>query len=248
MHKLARMARRSPLATYLLITFGFTWVLLPFARTSIPVSLAALFGPAIGAWITAMLCGDESRRDLRERTLRWRMPARWYAAAALLPVPISAFASGLEYLLGAHGAVGFQPISALSLLVFTLVIGEEIGWRGFALPRLLERFGPWSASVVLGLAWALWHLPLFFMTSMPQHGRPFSAFAIYTIALSALLTYFAQSTRGSVIIATLFHGVVNTFVVENTAASPALRGWGNAAAYGLAAMIIGVAAWRSRHL
>lgn len=248
MYKLTRMAHQWPLATYLLITFAFTWVLLPFAQTSVIVSLVALFGPAVGAWITAILCGQDSVHDLRVRILRWQLPVRWYAVAVLMPVPISALASGLEYLLGAHGVVRFQPINALSLLVFVLVVGEEIGWRGFALPRLLQRFGPWSASILLGLAWAVWHLPLFFMPGMPQYGRPFPAFAIYTIGLSIILTYFAQSTKGSVIIATLFHGVVNTFVLENTAAGPALRGWGNAAAYAFVAILIGTAVWRPRHL
>lgn len=78
---------------------------------------------------------------------------------------------------------------------------------------------------------------------MPQFGHPFLAFVGYTIALSIILTYLAQRTRGSVVIATLFHGAVNTFVLANAAASPTLKGWGDAVSYALAATIIGAVAW-----
>lgn len=130
--------------------------------------------------------------------------------------------------------------------MFVLVIGEEIGWRGFALPRLLSRTGPWPASAVLGAAWALWRLPLFYLAAMPQFGSPFVPYIFYTIALSILLALFAQRTEGSVIIATLFHGAVNTLLFTNAAATPAVRGWGNAVSYGLVALILGAVAWNRR--
>jgi membrane protease YdiL (CAAX protease family) len=133
-----------------------------------------------------------------------------------------------------------MPISVLSAMVFVLVAGEEIGWRGFALPLLLERFGPWLASVLLGSMWALWHLPLFFMPSMPQFGTPFASYVPYLIALSIILTWLMQRTGGSVILATLFHGAVNTFGVVTIGTDAIVRGWGNAIAYGVAAGIIGV--------
>jgi membrane protease YdiL (CAAX protease family) len=246
MHHLTAAARRWPLGTYFVIAFAFTWALLPFTRDSIAAGLVALCGPAVSAFVTAALCGRAEITNLRKRLLLWRLPVRWYLLALTLPLPISLLASSIEYLADAHGELRMQPVSALSLVVFVLVIGEETGWRGFALPRLLARSGPWLASTLLGLAWALWHLPLFYMASMPQFGRPFTAFVVYTIALSLILTWLAGRTRTSVIIATLFHGAVNTFVVENAAASPALRGWGNAVAYGVAAVVIGLVAWRGR--
>lgn len=220
--------------------------MLPFARASVAVALLALFGPAAAALITAALGGGQELRDLGTRVTQWRVPARWYLLTSLLPLPISALASGLEYLLGAYGPIHRQPISTLGVVVFVMVVGEEIGWRGFALPRLLARFGPWSASAILGALWALWHLPLFYLAGMPQFGNPFLPYVGYTIALSIILTFLAQNTRGSVVIATLFHGAVNTLGFVNAGANPTQKGWGNAVSYGLVALIVGAAAWNRR--
>jgi membrane protease YdiL (CAAX protease family) len=241
-----RFARRYPLGTFLLLTFAFTWVLLPAARASIAVSLVALCGPAVAALATAALRGSPDLRDLTARITLWRVPVRWYAVALLAPLPISALACWIEVLLGAPGPIRLAPIAPLQAIVFLLVIGEEIGWRGFALPILLSRWGPWRASVALGVVWALWHLPLFYLPGMPQFGSPFVPFIAYTSALSILLTILAQRTRGSVVIATLLHGAVNTFLFVNAAATPVQRGWGNALSYGLAAVAAGVVRWRSR--
>jgi membrane protease YdiL (CAAX protease family) len=223
---------------FFLLAFAFTWALLPWAQQSMAVSLIALCGPAVAARVASMAASLEDRQAFRARLNDWRHSPWWYALALLLPLPISGFASLLEYVLGARGPIEPFPISALSMAVFVLVAGEEIGWRGFALPALLKRFGPWQSSAILGVVWAAWHYPLFQMPGMPQYGSPFLAFVPYTIALSVILTFLSLQTRGSVIIATLFHGAVNTFGLMNTAAGPEMRGWGNAMAYGLAAVVI----------
>jgi uncharacterized protein len=243
---MTRWAQRWPLTTFFGLAFALTWALLPLARTSVVVSLLALLGPAAAALITAGLGGREPQRDLRMRVALWRVPISWYVVALLLPFPISALRSVVEYLSGATGPIQLQPISALGLIVFGLVAGEEVGWRGFALPRLLSRFGPWSASALLGLLWALWHLPLFYMPGMPQYGTPFPSYVPYLAALSVILTVLALETKGSVIIATLFHGAVNTFGIVNAGATAPQRGWGNALTYGAVALLIGVFAWPRR--
>src|SRR5688572_14995677 len=90
---------------------------------------------------------------------------------------------------------------------------------------------------------ALWHRPLFSMPGMPQYRHPFLPYVVYLIGLSIILTFLAQRTRGSVIIATLFHGAVNTFGIVTAGANVSHRGWGNAVSYGLVGIVIGVAAW-----
>jgi membrane protease YdiL (CAAX protease family) len=235
---LRRLAGAGPLACFFGVSFLFTWALLPFASASILVSLVALCGPAVGALVVALALGPSEARELSSRVIDWRLHWHWYVFALLLPVPITALRTALERFAGAEGAIVVQPISLLSLIVFVLVAGEEIGWRGFALPRLLPRFGPWVASALLGVVWAVWHLPLFYMRGMPQYGSPLLAFIGYAIALSVTLTAFAQHTRSSVVIATAFHGAVNTFGIVNTAASPTMRGWTNAVSYGLVAALI----------
>jgi membrane protease YdiL (CAAX protease family) len=236
--------RRSPVITFFVLAYACTWMLLPFAGRSIVVSLLALMGPAVAAVTTAALCGRDVLDDLRTRTARWRVPVRWYVLALAMPLPISAFRTGIEFMSGAAGPIHWQTISALGLMVFVLVAGEEIGWRGFALPRLLARLGPWTASVTVGLLWAMWHLPLFYMAGMPQSGTPFLPYIIYVIGLSMILTFLGTRTGGSVVIATVFHGAVNTFGIVNGGATALQRGWGNALSYGVVALALGAVAWR----
>ena len=231
-------AKAFPLTTFFALAYVLTWALLPFSRISVAFSLLALCGPAAAAIMTAAMCGRTERAELRDRVTAWRARAYWYLLALLLPLPISALRSGIEHLLGAPGPLQLQPISALSMIVFVLVAGEEIGWRGFAMPRLTERVGWIHASLTIGVLWAFWHLPLFFMAGMPQYGTPFLPYVGYTIGLSVILGALTLSTSGSVIIATLFHGAVNTFGIVNVGATPELRGWSNAVSYGLAACIV----------
>jgi membrane protease YdiL (CAAX protease family) len=238
--------RRNSLVTFFGLAYSFTWILLPFARDSVLMALVALLGPAAAAVTTAALCGREELGRLRRRTLLWRVPLRWYLIALVIPLPVSALRTGIELLWGAAGPIHWQPISALGLIVFVLVAGEEIGWRGFALPALLARFGPWRASVVIGVVWAMWHVPLFLMPGMPQFGSPFLPYVGYVIGLSIILTFLGQHTGGSLIIATLFHGAVNTFGIVNDGATTFQRGWSNALGYGAVALALGIIAWRRR--
>jgi len=147
-------------------------------------------------------------------------------------------AAAVERSWGAEGPISAAPLSWLGVVVFVMVLGEEIGWRGFALPTLQARFGPLGASIAVGIIWAAWHFPLFFMSGMPQYQSPFAAYVIYTIALSTILTFLALHTAGSVVIATLFHGAVNTLILVNEGASASQRGWGNALAYGLVGLSV----------
>ena len=201
------------------------------------ISLVALCGPAVSAFIVAALSGGGALRDLRDRIMRWRVPFRWYAIALLTPIAASGLARAIEILLGAPATIHFLPITGLQLVVFVLVAGEEIGWRGFLLPRLLARQQAPTASLVVGFIWAVWHFPLFLMPAMPQYGGHFPAFVVYTTALSVLLTRLSQVSQGSVVLATVFHGAVNTFGWINDAATPLQQGWANALAYGVIAAL-----------
>ena len=228
---------------FIVLAFAFTWALLPLAASSIAVSLVALCGPAVAAIVVAAVSGSPAWVDLLNRIAHWRVPGHWYLVALLGPVIVSGVARGVELLLGAPASIHFMPVTPLQMIVFVLVAGEEIGWRGFLQPRLVDRLAPWPASIVIGVIWALWHQPLFSMQTMPQYGSPLPAFILYTIALSILLLRLTQLTRGSVILATLFHGAVNTFGFTNDAATHFQRGWANAIAYGAVAVVVGVAAW-----
>lgn len=89
-------------------------------------------------------------------------------------------------------------------------LGEELGWRGFALPRLLKRRSALSAGVILGIIWGVWHLPAFIIAGTPQNNMSFPIFMISIVALSVLMTWAFKGTRGSVLAAALIHWAFNT--------------------------------------
>jgi membrane protease YdiL (CAAX protease family) len=121
-----------------------------------------------------------------------------------------------------HVVLGGQPpslgllIGALPTLVFvsvymmiTVALGEEVGWRGYALPALQARYGALTSSVILGVMWALWHLPVFFNPDTLYSNLPFLQFLAYIVPFAVLTTWVFNSTGGSVLMAMFFHAVLN---------------------------------------
>src|SRR2546426_2781896 len=104
------------------------------------------------------------------------------------------------------------------LIVAAIVIstpvqaGEEIGWRGYALPRLAVRVGLARASLLLGLIWACWHLPLFFIPGVDNYGQSFPIFVLGVIALSVAIAWLYANTSGSLLLTMLMHSAVNQTV------------------------------------
>jgi membrane protease YdiL (CAAX protease family) len=133
----------------------------------------------------------------------------------------------------------------VAITLFVLVVGEELGWRGFALPRLQERYGGLRASLILGVLWAGWHLPNQFIPGLEFYGYGFGAFALYVVAMTVLFTWLASQTHGSVLLAWLFHGAINTLIFVNMAVDIVSRWWLSAAVYGAAALtVVLVVHWR----
>jgi membrane protease YdiL (CAAX protease family) len=135
------------------------------------------------------------------------------------PVLIMLLAMGIHLLLGGT-APDYVPFGAPWLIVavnFVLVLliggslGEEFGWRGFALPALEARFSPLWASLILEIIWAVWHLPLFFISDSAQHSLPFGMYALLTIPLTILITWVYHGSGDSLLLVMLFHAAVNTW-------------------------------------
>lgn len=233
--------QKHALIVFFILAYGLTWALMPLVRISLMVGLLGLLMPAAAAVIVTMLTeGRHGLADLFGRLVLWKVGLLWYAVALGLPVLASMLVGYLGMLSSGSTAVQVNPVTPLSLAVFLLVVGEELGWRGFALPRLLERFTGLQASLILGVLWALWHLPTFFIPGLPQSGVPLAAYVIYVCGLSVLFTWMYQHTRGSVLLATLFHGAIDTFGFTNPLLDPGLRWWLIAAVY---AAIAVTAAW-----
>ena len=201
--------------------------MLPFQH-----ALGAL-GPITAALITSLMHdGVAGPRDLLRRTIAWRGHFTWIAVALLAPIALLALAVVLEAVLN-HGNVPwtgigtsreFPQFSALGFLAYNIVsfgLGEEVGWRGFALPRLQSRHTAVVATLLLTVGWALWHLPLFLYrpgyTSMGAAGIAGWLFSLLTGAL--LLTWIYNESKGSILVAALFHAAVDV-AFTSSASSP----------------------------
>jgi membrane protease YdiL (CAAX protease family) len=147
--------------------------------------------------------------------------------AIFLPVLIIIVAIGIGIAIGDSfptnltGGAWVLPLFAefVRVMFFGGALGEEIGWRGFALPRLLRSNSPFKASLILGLIWGVWHAPIYFVSGsgqndMLQRGGSFAmlfpAFVVWTLGLAVLFTWLYKLTHGNLLIAILFHTAVNT--------------------------------------
>jgi membrane protease YdiL (CAAX protease family) len=233
------MIGRHQLVAFFALAYAFAWSLSLLTSVSLAFGFLALFGPAAAALIVAALAeGRAGVRDLLGRLAIWRVGPGWYAVALGLPALLSLLVVGLGIALGAPAEIRFSDLSPLTLTLFLLVVGEELGWRGFALPRLQARFGALGASLVLGLLWAAWHLPNQLIPGLEVYGYGFPAFAAYVVAMTVLFTWLAVHTRGSVLLAWLFHGAINTLIFVDPAVGLVQRWWLSAAVYGAATLLV----------
>ena len=167
--------------------------------------------------------------------VRWRVGLQWYAVALLLPVAIVLVALYLVALFGGPSptAAAFAGWYTLPLIFLstTLINGpftEEPGWRGFLLPRLQSSYSPLVASLIVGVIWASWHLPL--LLSDPTGQRPALQFFVVVVAQSVVFTWVYNGTRGSVLLVILMHGAFNSFA---SFLVPEVFGSFGSASYGL---------------
>lgn len=223
-----RIASRRPATTFFVLAFVITWaVWLPRALGfdwAMSVGTVWTYGPAIAAVLAALLVGgrDELRR-LHRRLDQWRIGAGWYAAIVLGPVALCLVEATLTTALfgGPWSArlpdVFDAPVPIWLLLIVILTVtdglGEELGWRGFALPHLLQGRNATVVSVGLGLLWAVWHLPLFATETSALEGAYVWALVLRLPATAVVYTWLYRGTGGSIVAAALFHGCVNLFSV-----------------------------------
>jgi uncharacterized protein len=228
---------RHPLVFFFLIAYAFSWVawspwvlseegagLLPFSSPLLaPVALpiGIFLGPTLAAFImTGITEGRAGTRRLLRRIVLWRVRLRWYLFA-FIGVPL-VMTLGTIIVPGALASLQFlgpgYVLTYLVTFVFVAVLGgplfEEIGWRGFALPRMQPLQGPLVGSLILGLLWALWHLPEFMVPTWAASSGGSSLlaivkFCIFAIAATIILTWVFNNTKGSVLMAILVHASID---------------------------------------
>jgi membrane protease YdiL (CAAX protease family) len=225
-------------ALFFVLTFLLAWTLwiavaaiLVGSSSSIGIRalffLPGTFAPGIVAiWLTARANGRTGTRALLSRLFEWQVGARWYVfAISYMAVLKLTAAVAYRVITGTWPAFGTVPwYLLLSAVVFSTAFqaGEEIGWRGFALPRLSARIGLGRASVLLGVIWALWHLPLFYIPGTDTTGQPLPVYLLSVTALSVAMAWLYAHTRGSLLLVMLMHAAINntTGVVPSAVAVP----------------------------
>ncbi len=214
--------RKYSLIYFIVLSYLLHFILLKVMMSRLPpfpffvAYILAAWSPNISAIIVlGLVIRDKSSiRKLLEGWTKWRVSVAWYLAA-LLPVAVGIISVGIYYLTG--GTVPSFPGSASTYLMglvmctITGATGEELGWRGFALPRIQSKYGALSSSILLGLIWAGWHIPYWPIPGWFPKMRsiPFLAFALQSIAKSVIMTWIYNNTKGSVLIASIFHLVLN---------------------------------------
>ena len=154
-------------------------------------------------------------KNLREGLMRWRVGWGWYIVAVLGAGSLLIVAQVVTKSLGLSVATVMPPVKLSSYIVFGFIITllantcEEIGWRGFALPHLQKRYNALLATLIVGILWGLWHLPLIFLGG-PMSEYPFLWF-ISIVADAFAYTWIYNSTKGSILLVALFHGFGNIF-------------------------------------
>lgn len=210
---------------FLGLAFGLTWGLAallalftaeveaifgPVSYTN-PLFVLAVYSPAFSAvGLVAWKTGLPGLGRFFRRLLLWRMPWQgWTVLVVGMPAAVY-FGAAIKGTAGEMPA--FSPWhAALPALATALAIGpvEELGWRGLALPLLQRRLAPLWAGLVLGVVWALWHLPAFALSGTPQSEWSFASFFVGVVALSVVITALFNASGGSVLVAALAHFQAN---------------------------------------
>lgn len=198
------------------LAFGITWGLqlpgvlaqrglLPGDPTAyLPLVALGALGPLLAATILSFREGGRAGISrLYAPLLRWRANAGWYLAALALPGALLSLVLSLLNFAGRQGPVAYLPAASGLLFGWVMSLVEEVGWRGYALPRLRARWGAFAASALIGVFWYLWHIPMFLGLGVPLELGPIMI--VYFVGASLFLTWIYDGTEGSLLLVVLGH-------------------------------------------
>lgn len=222
------LIKQHPLTSFVAITLAISWIiwspLIVLGQNISPVARLIIiiiggFGPFFSAIIVTLIAdGRNGFREWRIKIFKFRIGATFYILAFLYPIILAALSYGLYLLMGGEPIdfTNVPPWYAYPIgLVFVFFLGggqEEPGWRGFALPKLLSKYSPFISSIIIGVIWTIWHIPLFFVEGSSQVELPFEWYLPNVIAIAIVFTLLYLKTSGSVLPAMALHAGLNSVV------------------------------------
>ncbi len=224
MDKLLGAMKRHPVVAFYILAFAISWLgwvpqtlhaygLFPFDHLAL--SLLGGLGPTLAAVIVVWAAGGRGGLgQLFAPLLRLRVSVWWFVFVFGFWLVVAALVLGLGAVLGQPlPAVGEFAWLSLPFVFVTMLLSnvwEEIGWRGFALPRLQESYGDLKIVFLMGILWYVWHLPLMLNPASPMSGLPWFGDLLFTLALTVIYTWLYQNTARSLFFVTVFHAMSNT--------------------------------------
>jgi membrane protease YdiL (CAAX protease family) len=232
--------KRHPVLTYFALTFAISTggILIVVGREGMPINLLtsstaplALFaGPSVaGPLLTGLVSGRAGFRELLSRLFKWRVGARWYAVALLTaPLLVTPILLALSLLSPEFLPAIVTTDDKAALLLLGTVVGlmggflEELGWTGFAVPRLRQRYGALTTGLIVGAMWAAWHVPVTFWSTVSPSGAislplflPPLSFYVAVLPAYRMLMVWVYDRTGSLLVAMLMHASLSacTFVI-----------------------------------
>ena len=223
-------------------------IALTFAATRLPlpgelVAVVMVFIPAfLAIFLTAISEGRGGVRSLLGKLAQWRISFKWVVTALALALVIRLSMSLIALGLGMICTIQLRPGGAaqyvmLAVVFFVFAIPEELGWRGYALPKFLERYSPLAAALIIGVLWGSLHLALLLPGMMNESASPLATL-LGLVGVSVLLTWLCINSGGSIVLTTLFHTAQSFFVIVNGGLTGTQQAWLMAGVYLAAALIV----------
>src|SRR5215213_9584416 len=224
MSRLSSVVKRHPIITFFVLAYAFAWIIespLVFLTDSVTDTqvlvvqiLSANVPSVVAIVLTGIVLGRGALRKLLGRLLIWRVNPFWYLVVFLGPVALTGGVVGLNTLLGGPALSLGMPLLGVAIFFAISIfpgssLGEEIGWRGYVLPRLQSRMSALSAALLIAPFWGLWHLPLWLNGASGHTPLIYAGFVLSAFALSVLLTWVYNSTGGSLLMVVLLHATIN---------------------------------------
>jgi len=223
------------LAVFFVLAYALSWAWAFPGREHVtvprgagwPTHYPALFGPAVAAvLVTAWAIGRPGIHDLLVRMARWRVRLRWWLAAlspaaflglALIAAAGKPLPSVADF--GRFSGIPAIGLAGVLLLVTVGALGEETGWRGYALPQLQRRFSPLASSLIIAVLWFGWHLPQFFVIATYRDSSPaqYVGMLLGLACGAVILTWLYNRSGGSILLVAVWHGLYN--IVSGTQAA-----------------------------